>query len=653
MRDTGIGDLAGWAAGLTATNLGPGSDKIIIRGLSDGGLTGHTQSTVGIYLDDVRLTYNAPDPDLRLTDIDRLEVLQGPQGTLYGSGSIAGVVHIVTRQPDLGRYSGEISVTGSGTERGDPSGVVEGVANIPVVPGRLAVRAVAYQEHDGGYIDDVALGRSGTNSTDRTGFRLAAALTLNGDWSASFGVTHQTLASADSQYTVARYGAFGRGVLLQEPHSNDFDDVYFTLEGDLAPGRLKNTVSLVRHAVDTRYDASTALPLFADTPAAPAAYNEDDRIVSVVDEASLASAGSSRFQWLLGGFLSSGRQTLDSAIVTLPSSQAGQVVYQENRTDTIEELAVYGEASYDVTPKLVMGAGARANLTQVSTTSLVRAPLTGESAPFHGALSNVEWAPKLSARYQISERSMLYLLASEGSRGGGFNTGGPIGGPFSGPGGSSEPFRRFSGDELWNIEAGAKTRAFSDHLDLRATAFYAIWDNIQSDELLPSGLPYTANIGDGHNVGLELEMAYAIGGLELRLASLVDAPELTHNDTPFPSVLHSGLPGVPRGSVGATLHYERRVSDSLRPFFDANVDYVGQSRLTFDARTTRKMGDYTIMKLTAGADMRTWRLASFIDNPLAVTGDTFAYGNPFTLRRSHQITPLRPRTAGLELTRSF
>jgi hypothetical protein len=81
-RDTSLGDLAGQAAGLTVTNLGPGVDKTIIRGLSDGGLTGHTQSTVGIYLDDTRLTCNAPDPDLRLADVDQVEVLQGPQGAV-------------------------------------------------------------------------------------------------------------------------------------------------------------------------------------------------------------------------------------------------------------------------------------------------------------------------------------------------------------------------------------------------------------------------------------------------------------------------------------------------------------------------------------------------------------------------------------------
>ena len=141
--------------------------------------------------------------------------------------------------------------------------------------------------------------------------------------------------------------------------------------------------------------------------------------------------------------------------------------------------------------------------------------------------------------------------------------------------------------------------------------------------------------------------------MDLRLSSLLDEPELTSNPTPFPALLHSGLPGAPRASIGAAIHYQRRAGGELKPFLDAAIDYVGGSRLTFDTVTSRTMGDYTTTSLTAGVASRNWRLAAFADNPLGVTGNTFAYGNPFTLRRSHQITPLRPRTAGLELTRAF
>ncbi|KAK0340493.1 hypothetical protein LTR94_030282, partial [Friedmanniomyces endolithicus] len=91
-------------AGLTVTNLGPGRNKLFVRGLADSALTGQTQAMVGLYLDDTRLTYDAPDPDLRLVDLERVELLRGPQGTLYGAGSIGGVLKLVSREPELNTF---------------------------------------------------------------------------------------------------------------------------------------------------------------------------------------------------------------------------------------------------------------------------------------------------------------------------------------------------------------------------------------------------------------------------------------------------------------------------------------------------------------------------------------------------------------------
>lgn len=134
LTQTGSTDLSSFAsqiAGLTITNLGAGRDKILLRGQSDGAFTGTTQSTVPIYLDDLPITYNAPDPDLRLVDVDRVEVLRGPQGSLYGAGSLGGLLRIVTRKPDLDVFGGGFSATGAATRSGDPSSALEGVLNLP------------------------------------------------------------------------------------------------------------------------------------------------------------------------------------------------------------------------------------------------------------------------------------------------------------------------------------------------------------------------------------------------------------------------------------------------------------------------------------------------------------------------------------------
>lgn len=119
-------DLAHRIAGLTVTNLGPGRNKLFVRGLSDGPLTGRTQATVGLYFDDSRTTYNAPDPDLRLVDIARVELLRGPQGSLYGAGSIGGVLQVITNAPRLADRSAWGSAAAEASLSGSPGGVIEG-----------------------------------------------------------------------------------------------------------------------------------------------------------------------------------------------------------------------------------------------------------------------------------------------------------------------------------------------------------------------------------------------------------------------------------------------------------------------------------------------------------------------------------------------
>ena len=136
LRATGANetrDTAGQLVGVTMTNLGPGRDKLVMRGLSDGAFTGRARSTVGTYLDDVPINYNAPDPDLRLVDMDRVETVPRPQGALYGSGALAGVYRIVANKPDLTMLSAAITVGGATTKGGSPSHEIEGFLNAPIV----------------------------------------------------------------------------------------------------------------------------------------------------------------------------------------------------------------------------------------------------------------------------------------------------------------------------------------------------------------------------------------------------------------------------------------------------------------------------------------------------------------------------------------
>jgi len=656
-RAGGVGDLTGQATGLTVTNLGPGRDKFIIRGQSDGPLTGHTQAAVGLYVDDVRIGYNNPDPDLKLVDVDRVEILRGPQGSLYGAGSISGLLRIVTRPPDLEHYSGSLSASGAWTSGGAPSATVEGVVNVPLLNGRLAVRAVAYREHLGGYFDDFVLGKHNTNHTDRTGGRLAIRYRLSEDWTLSAGFTRQGLYSGDSQYAVGGANGLQRNVLALEPSDNEFTQGYVTLEGETDLGRFKNAFSVIRHDLDTRYDATVAAPLFGPPPGpgpgfGPSPFDDHSRTDLVVDEMSLVSPGSGRFQWLVGGFLAVGRQNLRSALTT-PAPGGPRTDYSEARTDDTLELALFGEASYDLTSRLTFTVGARVYGARISTDAVTVQPMMHASETFEGDLVDTGFAPRVALQYQFSGHTMAYLQAAEGYRPGGFNTSGPVGQTFATAPNAPQPYRRFTGDELWMFEAGAKTRLFKDRLAVRASGFYSLWKNIQSDLPLRSGLPFTANIGDGRNLGLEVEASYAINGLRLRANAMLDRPELARLNSGFPTIQHSGLPGVPRISLGADLRYARSLGGGLTAVFNAQYAYVGVSRLTFDASTAPRQGGFSTGRVSLELDSGPWSATLFVDNPANSIGNTFAYGNPFTLRRAAQVTPQRPRTAGFAIGRSF
>lgn len=653
-RASGIGDLTGQSTGLTVTNLGPGRDKFIVRGQSDGPLTGHTQAAVGLYVDDVRIGYNNPDPDLNLVDVDRVEILRGPQGSLYGAGSIAGLLRIVTRAPDLDHASTTVSVTGAGTQGGAGSEAVDAVANLPLQQGRLGVRAVFYRDHDGGYFDDILLHRKDTNYTDRTGGRLAIRYRLSDDWTLNAGLTRQALYSGDSQYAIGGATGLQRAVQLLEPSDNEFTEGYVTLEGDTGLGRFKNTFALIEHELDSRYDATTAASLFQPGPVlGPSPYDDANRTELAVDEVSLVSPGGERLEWLVGGFLAVGRQDLHSALTSPAADGAARLIYDEARRDNTLELALYGEASYDLTSRLTVTLGARVYGARVSTQAVTRQPIFLGQSDFAGVLVDSGFAPRLAAQYQLSSHAMIYAQAAEGYRPGGFNTSGPLGQMFSTTTSAPQPYRRFGSDKLWMYEIGAKVRLWGDRLNVRTAAFYSRWSNVQSDLPLRSGLPFTANLGDARNVGFELEAAYQVGGLRLRVNGALDRPELVRLNPGFPTIQHSGLPGVPRASVGADLRYQRSLGHGLTATFNAQYAYVGVSRLTFDASTAPAQGGFSTGRVSLGISNARWSLTGFVDNPANSIGNTFAYGNPFTLRRAAQVTPQRPRTAGVEVQKTF
>ena len=643
-----LSDLAALIPAMTVTNLGMGRDKVLLRGLSDGPLTGLTQSLVGIYLDDTRLTFNAPDPDLRLVDVDSVEVLRGPQGALYGSGSLTGVVRLVSAAPDATRVVANLAATGSQTKGGRPSASVDAVFNTPVLGGRAALRLVGYHEVDGGYIRDLRLGDDHANRTERDGGRVTAKLDLDNRWSVSVGALLQNITSADTQYAEAARGRNSRAVNVREPHDNNFREINVRIAGAPDWGAVRASIAYIRHGLFSRYDATNSPP--SPVPPGPAAFDERDRIDAVVTEGSLMSGGASRLQWLVGAFYA---HTWEAAHSTLTSlAPPTSVRYEELRHDSLDEGALYGQATERLSRGLEVTGGGRLFVSVDRVTSADTAYFGQPSFPFSGRVSEVGFAPKVVLADQVAPWLLVYAQAGEGYRAPGINTAAASNERLAGPGGH-EPLRAFKGDELWSLEAGAKLTGLDGRLRFDVAIYEAEWRNIQSDQLLASGIPYTANVGHARNLGFEAEGTFRSGGLELRTELLFNDPVLDKANPAFPILTENGLGVVPNVSFGLFAHYDWRLGNRWSMALDTRWAYVGASHLMLNIASLPRMGDYVTGRVAATLSNDHWRFTLAMDNPADAQGDTFAYGNPFTVRYRRQITPLRPRTVTFGVAVSY
>jgi iron complex outermembrane receptor protein len=616
---------------VSSTHLGPARNKLFIRGVADSSFNGPAQATVGEYLGDVRLNYNAPDPDLTLYDVDRVEVLEGPQGTLYGAGSLGGIVRLVPVAPKLDQIGGSLSLGHRLTAHGTDSGDAAGMVNLPLLGNHAGLRLVAYRSAGGGYIDDAGRRLSDINRTRTVGGRATLRVAPGHGWTIDAGVVLQNINSRDSQYAERGLARLTRASAIAQPFDNDYllGQVTATKawDGDL---RLTSASSIVRHQVSAQNDA---------TPRGGSArvFEQDNHILLASNETRLTRTRADGTGWLIGATVVS-----DTERLTRGLGPPGALTRITGVRNAIIDLALYSELTLGLTPRLQLTGGGRLGYARLAGEGLDVARHSGAET----TRTEVEVLPSLGLTWVPAERLVIFARYQEGFRPGGLSVGGAA---------STLAVQRFQGDSIGTIEAGFRLGdAGRGRWSATTTFSYGHWEHIQADLVGTNGLPFSANIGTGRVLGMEASgMWRAIAGLTLEAALFLNDSRLDNPAAGFGTARKADLPNIGDlgGRVGAD--YTAAVGSGVDLTLGGSARYVGRSTLGVGPLLDIPQGRYVDTTLSARLERGLIGTSVTVSNLFDAQGNRFSLGNPFGVTERRQITPLRRRSVRLGLDLRF
>lgn len=624
LPDAGSDSVAASLEGVSLTGSGAGRNRMFLRGVADSPFNGESQSTVAVMLDSARVTYSAPDPDLRLVDVEGVEVLKGPQGSLYGVGTLGGIYKVRTRRPQMGETS---LVASGGIESVAHGGLGFGgavVGNLPVADEGVALRMVGYGMQEAGWIDTGS--RTNSNRLAISGARAALAIEPENGWQFDVMGMTQRINSDDSQY-VYRAGSYTRAEQLAEPHDNDITLVSARAEGALGSLNLTAETSYVWHEVRDTFDATLGAENFG---VIDPQLLHDNREYRVWNSELRLQGAFGQFDWLIGASRLEARQAVIAALATQTDPEAA--ILDDDRRKS-SESAVFGNVRFPLLDDIHAEAGMRLFAGIVKDTRQVAGTAVTRDLHRTGV------TPSFALSWQPSERRIVFLRYGSALRQGGVDIG---------PNGELEAF---NSDELATLELGWREHLpGGGHLELGA--FGTIWQHVQSDMLLPNGLIETMNVGDARVFGAEAsfkkdlthEWQLELGGTVVNGHLYRDESGLELQDRHLPVVPQFTL----RGEL-TRLFALGRADGSIA----LRLNYAGPARLSFDPVLDRKMGDRLTGRLTARLALDGLQLAMEVNNLFARRDDTFSLGNRLRIINAQQYTTARPTSVSLSIGNAF
>ncbi|WP_238481172.1 TonB-dependent receptor [Dyella telluris] len=664
-------DYASQVPGLNLISSSAGQTQLVLRGVTSG--SSQANSSVSTYIDDApygsSTVYAAGSlltPDIDPADIERIEVLRGPQGTLYGSNSLGGLVKFVTTPPDSTRMYGRASVDYTSVDGGGSGFAERAMFNLPLVEGKLALRVNAYNRDDPGYIDNVFTGKKEVNEdtvsggraqmlwtpTDKVSVRLSAlAQNLRGDGLANTGVevdpaTLQPIYGYQKQSRAA-----GTGLLAVQYRLYDL-----SVDADFGWAKLVSSSSYGSQKVDQNGDVTTAYgpllnPIFG-LDNGGYSVTQPITLGKFTQELRLESPAEQMFAWRAGVFYTR-ENTTNHQMVNVFDASTGVPIDLPNLGDIhigpgiFKEWAGYADVTWHATSQLSVLLGARQTHDTTSYTQVSSGLLTGP-ADFTTRSSDTPTTFLFNPSFKFNDNMMAYLRVASGFRPGGANVGVPPG--------LDAPLT-FQPDKLTSYELGFKSTLLDQRMTFEADAFYIDWNQIQLTTTNASFV-YLSNGGKARSQGLEASWKYApVQGLVLSANATWTDAALTA-DTPPGLYGKDGdsLPWVPKWNANLGADYSFPLGGGWSGFVGGNYSYVGRRESDFLSVPGPRISvpGYHGVDLHAGAYFGNWTIKGYVKNLTNQRGITsLASETTDPLGSPYSATYVPPRTVGVTLALDF
>ncbi len=545
-----------------------------------------SSATTGFYIDDVPVTA-ALQP--RVLDLERIEVLRGPQGSLYGARSMGGTIRLITQQPSLDETSGSIHTSLSSVEDGGENYALDGSINMPLVEGKVGLRMAAYYGSISGIYDrvyepnwlnyqtgEIVTGTTPAFATNKDtddeeymGGQIALKFMVNDDLSITPKYMYQRIeadglpfADVDAENMETR-----RFFDSEEPGEDEWWIASVVVNWSLGAGDITSTTAYYEREtsefeeehtfLDFIYGAAVGVPI---TPL-ESTLETTSEYQNFTHETRFTSSSDGPINYTVGLFYGDSEfirgyppalqpganDALHAAIGAPADIVPGDLIFITEQPEQVEELAIFGEVTWDVTEQLALTAGGRWYDTSVSFSSVSDGFANGGPSEFSGKQSESGFNPKVMASFDATDNVNVYASASKGFRIGGVN--GQISPTLCGDeldrvGLDPDSLRTYDSDELWSYEIGVKSRLADNRVTLNAAAFYIDWQDSLQVQRLACGFQVDANVGDVESTGFEVELsAVPFDGLTIDLGVGYTNTEVARAaGDGFPVTRRSGTP---------------------------------------------------------------------------------------------------------------